>query len=116
MSAWMSRLVLVTVALAMRSGDLSAQISNVYYQDDDLLCGDGFSPSSYHLRIWQQSNDAHLAQMELRQASMREAIAAQKARENIAIARRARIEKENLRRLRRIQHRKAEQEARSSNK
>ena len=108
MSTLTQGFVAIVITTALAGTTLHAQVNEVYYQDDDLLCGAGFSPDSYHQRIWQHNNDIRQAQIDARRAGYLEAAAAQKARDNIAIARKVRFEKEKQQRQRRIQQRKGE--------
>lgn len=98
---WLANgLILIFSVSLVRANDL-------YYQDDDLLCGPGFSPESYYQRIYQHAYQQRVLQAEYQQAMQRQAIAEQKAQENTKIARRNRFEKEAKRRAELIAKRKA---------
>lgn len=84
-----------------------ATANDLYYQDDDLLCGPGFSPESYYQRIHQHAYQQRVSQAEYQQALQRQAMAEKKAQENIRIARRNRFEKEAKKRAELIAKRKA---------
>ena len=83
--------------------------SNDYlYQDDDLLCGPGFSLETYHQRIQQHVSAQRALAAEYERTMIRQAAAEQIAREKVKGARRARFEKEARRREEVIARRKAE--------
>ena len=102
------RLQLLLAVLAFLNMCNSALRGNdLIYQDDDLLCGPGFSPESYYQRIHQNAYQQRVMQAEYQQSLIRQSIADQKAQEKIKQARRNRIEKEKTRREEAIAKRKS---------
>jgi hypothetical protein len=97
-----------TIVLILYLSGSSSWGNDLYYQDDDLLCGPGFSPESYYQRIHQHAYQQCVSQAEYQQAVVRQLIAEKKSQEKIKIARRNRIEKEAHRREELIAKRKAE--------
>ena len=102
---WPGRMTLVVGTLSISS----LLCANEYlYQDDDLLCGAGFSPESYHQRLQQQAYQQRANYAANQRQIAYEAAAEQKSLEMSKAARRARIEKEARKREEMIARRKAE--------
>ncbi len=109
MLRWFMGMTSIVVTLSI-SSLLSA--NEDLYQDDDLLCGAGFSPESYHQRIHQNAYQQRVMHAESQRAAANQAAAEQKSLEMSKQARRARIEKEARKREELIAKRKAENAAR----
>ena len=109
MLRWFMGMISIAVTLSISS----AISANEYlYQDDDLLCGAGFSLESYHQRIQQNAYQQRAMHAESQRAAANQAAAEQKSLEMSKQARRARIEKEARKREELIAKRKAENAAR----
>ena len=96
MKHWTTLWLVSSLFLILNASRVGA--NDLYYQDDDVLCGGGFSPEAYCQRIYQHASQQRMMQAQYQQAIQHQAIAEQRAQENIKIARRNRIEKEANRR------------------
>ena len=108
MLRWSKRMAFIVVTVSI-SRVMSA--NEYLYQDDDLLCGPGFSPESYYQRIRQHEHQQRVSYFENQRAIANQAAAEQRSLEMAQSARRARNEKEARKRAELIAKRKAENSA-----
>lgn len=110
MSRLPSRLIAIVMGFSLTGQMISANeyIDECVYQADDVLCGGGFSPESYHQRIRDTAYQRMAAYTEQRFAAAYEAAAEQRTLEKRQAAHRAQREKDARRKEDIIAKRKAQ--------